>query len=111
MFARDDENMRRRLRTNIFKREDVVILVHDLGRNLLRRDFAEQAFRAHGFPLQLTSLYPREKSKASHPRVHATARPASWRHPRRKPCPHERDNTNRWPTQTTGSPPENTRTS
>jgi hypothetical protein len=54
MFAGDDEDMRGRLRTDVFKREDIVVLVNDFRGDLFRRDFAKQTVHAHG-PLLMAS--------------------------------------------------------
>ncbi len=51
MLTRANQDVRGRLRTDIFKREHFVVLVHDLGRNFLRGNFAEQAVSAHSFLL------------------------------------------------------------
>src|SRR5579864_3569540 len=50
MLSRAQQNVRRRLRADVFERKNLGILVHDLGRNLLRGDLAEQAVSAHQFP-------------------------------------------------------------
>src|SRR4029077_2333305 len=47
MFLRAKENVRRRLRVDVFKGEHVVILIDELRGNLFRRDFAKQAVGVH----------------------------------------------------------------
>jgi hypothetical protein len=49
MFLRNDQNVRGRLRADVFKSENVVVLVHLPRGNLAAKDAAEQAIRvAHG---------------------------------------------------------------
>src|SRR6266581_8899443 len=50
MLTRANQNVRGRLRTDIFKREELWILIHDFRGDLLRGDLAEQAVGAHRFP-------------------------------------------------------------
>src|SRR5256885_2200423 len=50
MLARDDQDMRRRLGSDVFKRENVFILINHLGGNLLCSDFAKQTIGTHGLP-------------------------------------------------------------
>jgi len=42
MFPRNDEDMGRCLRIDVFERDDLVVLVNDLCRNFLRDDPAEE---------------------------------------------------------------------
>src|SRR5690606_2694346 len=61
MPLRDHERMKRRLRTNVLERDDLVILVELLGRNVAGDDLAEQAVRivAHALtsPLERSLHY------------------------------------------------------
>src|SRR5437868_4514867 len=50
MLARDDQDMRRRLRSDVFKRKHILVLVKYLRRDLFRSDFAEQTIGAHRLP-------------------------------------------------------------
>src|SRR5258708_4798222 len=50
MFARANQNVRGRLRMNVFKRENFRIFVNHLGRNLFLTDLAEQAVFAQRLP-------------------------------------------------------------
>ena len=50
MLARANQDVRRRLRADVLKREKVGILVHDLRRNLFRGNLAEQTVGAHRVP-------------------------------------------------------------
>src|SRR5690349_16114317 len=50
MFAWTNQDVRRRLRADILKREKVGILIHDLRRNLFRGNLAEQTVGAHRVP-------------------------------------------------------------
>jgi hypothetical protein len=47
MFLWANENMRGRLRVNVFEGEHVVILIDELRGNLFRADFAEEAVGVH----------------------------------------------------------------
>ena len=49
VFSRTDQNMCRRLRVDIFKREYLVILVYHFRRNLLGSDVAKQTIGVHHF--------------------------------------------------------------
>ena len=49
MFSRADQNVRRSLRVDIFKRKHLFIFINEFRRNLLRGDFAEQTIRVHHF--------------------------------------------------------------
>jgi hypothetical protein len=46
-FARNDQNMRRRGRANVAKREDLIILINDVSRNLPISNLLKQRL-AHG---------------------------------------------------------------
>ena len=46
--ARNDEHMERRARVEVIERDDVVVLVDEPRRQLLRDDLAEDAFRHAG---------------------------------------------------------------
>src|SRR6266478_1396551 len=50
MLTRANQNVRGRLRADIFKREELWILIDDFRGDLLRGDLAEQAVGAHRFP-------------------------------------------------------------
>src|SRR5208282_1637919 len=50
MFSWNEQDMSGRLRADVLEREDVRILVNDLGRNLFCGNFTEQAVGAHQFP-------------------------------------------------------------
>jgi hypothetical protein len=45
VLFRDEENVRRRLRIDVAKREDSIGLVHSIARNGAGHDLAEQTFR------------------------------------------------------------------
>src|SRR2546429_2614108 len=50
MFARANQNVRGRLRADVFEGKKIGIFVDDLRWNFLRRDFAEQTVGTHRFP-------------------------------------------------------------
>src|SRR5258708_38908283 len=47
MFPGANQNVRRRLRVDVFKGEYVLVLINELRGNLFRANFAEQAVRVH----------------------------------------------------------------
>src|SRR2546425_7531542 len=50
MLTRANQNVRGRLRADIFKREEIGILIDDFRGDLLRSNLTEQAVSAHRFP-------------------------------------------------------------
>src|SRR5215510_12294262 len=52
MLARNDEDMRRRLRVDVAKRHDVRRFMHELHGDFLLGDFAEQTLVGHGSNLR-----------------------------------------------------------
>jgi hypothetical protein len=55
MLSWADQDVRRRLRLNVLKREDLIVLVNYFGRDFFSADFAEQAV-IHGSPLGRTGF-------------------------------------------------------
>src|SRR2546423_9048639 len=47
MFAWAEQNVRGRLRADVLEGKDFLVLIHELRRNFLIADFAEQAVSAH----------------------------------------------------------------
>src|SRR5450432_3700297 len=47
VFSRADQNVRRRLRTDVFKSKTIFVIVDKLCRNLFCTDFAKEAILAH----------------------------------------------------------------
>src|SRR2546421_2355030 len=50
MFARANQDVRGRLRADVFEGKKISIFIDDLRWNFLRRDFAEQTVGTHRFP-------------------------------------------------------------
>src|SRR6266436_2816081 len=50
VFTRANQDVSRRLWVDVFESKKIGIFVHDLRRNLLCRNLAEKAVRAHWFP-------------------------------------------------------------
>ncbi|MPM82084.1 hypothetical protein SDC9_129142 [bioreactor metagenome] len=56
VFFRYDEHMHGRLRLNVMERDDLIVLIHLLGGDLSRYDFAKDAI-THKNPLNSFSLF------------------------------------------------------
>src|SRR5208283_418950 len=50
MLARAQQYVRGRLRVDVLERKNLFLVEHQLRRNFLRTNFAEQAIRVHQFP-------------------------------------------------------------